>query len=314
MPASAHVHDHAPNPDPRNALRRLTEATTALPTLPLVASRLVESVARMDADSTEEVARILALDPGLTARTLRLANSDCYGFPRKVGSVDLAVLVLGGGTIRDLVLTASVVQTLGPDDRALTKIWNHAMACGVAARALGERVRYRLLGEAYAAGLLHDIGAVLLRQQESSRFEAAQALAAAQGYALEEAERSLYGSDHSEVGGWLAERWGLPGEIVEAIACHHRPWEATRAPELTALVHIADSLADRAGYSWAPVMPEGPATQAAWEAIEPDAGRRTALLQGLTEAVVRETERETQLFAEFRNVQEDVSWVSPPLT
>jgi len=297
--------------DPRSTIRRMTEATTALPTLPLVASRLLEAVARMDAETTEEVARILALDPGLTARTLRLANSDCYGFPRKVGSVELAVLVLGPGTIRDLVLTASVVQTLAPGDHSLTKLWNHSMACGVAARALAERIHYRLLGEAYAAGLLHDIGAVLLRQQEPGRFEAAQALAASNGLTLEEAERSLYGSDHSEVGGWLAERWGLPGEIVEAIACHHRPWEANRAPELTALVHIADSLADRAGYAWSPSSATGPATASAWEAIEPDAARREALVDGLTEAVVRETERERQLFAEFRDVQEDVSWVSP---
>jgi len=298
-------------PDHRNALRRMAEEATALPTLPLVALRLVEAVARMDAETTEEVARILALDPGLTARTLRLANSDCYGFPRKVGSVELAVLVLGPGTIRDLALTASVVQTLGPGDESPTNLWNHSMACGVAARALGERVQYRLLGEAYAAGLLHDIGAVLLRQREPSRFEAAQALATTQGHSLEEAERSLYGSDHSEVGGWLAERWGLPGEIVEAIACHHRPWEANRAPELTALVHIADSLADRAGYAWTPSKASGAATSSAWEAIEPDARRREALLDGLTEAVVRETERERLLFAEFRGVQEDGSWVSP---
>ena len=291
----------------------MTEETTALPTLPPVASRLVEAVARMDAETTEEVARILALDPGLTARTLRLANSDCYGFPRKVGSVELAVLVLGPGTIRDLVLTASVVQTLGPSDRALTELWNHAMACGVAARALGERVQYRLLGEAYAAGLLHDIGAVLLRQRNPERFEAALALARTHGTPLEEAERGLYGSDHSEVGGWLAERWGLPGEIVEAIACHHRPWEAVRAPELTALVHIADSLANRAGYTWAPSAASGPATASAWEAIEPDARRREALLEGLAEVVVRETERERELFAEFRGIQEDASWPSPPL-
>lgn len=294
----------------RTALRRMTEETTALPTLPLVASRLLEAVARMDAETTEEVARILALDPGLTARTLRLANSDCYGFPRKVGSVELAVLVLGPGTIRDLVLTASVVQTLAPGDRALTDLWNHSMACGVAARALGERVRYRLLGEAYAAGLLHDVGAVLLRQQHPTRVDAAHALASAQGQTMEEAERGLYGSDHSEVGGWLAERWGLPAEIVEAISCHHRPWEAVRAPELTALVHVADSLADGAGYSWAPSASTGEATASAWETIEPDAGRRKALLDGLTDVVVRETERERTLFAEFRGTQEEASWQS----
>ncbi|HEU4335258.1 MAG TPA: HDOD domain-containing protein [Candidatus Eisenbacteria bacterium] len=295
----------------RRLLRRMTEETTILPTLPPVASRLVEAVARMDAETTEEVARILALDPGLTARTLRLANSDCYGFPRKVGSVELAVLVLGPGTIRDLVLTASVVQTLGPSDRALTDLWNHAMACGVAARALGERVQYRLLGEAYAAGLLHDIGAVLLRQRDPERFEAAMALARTQGMPLEEAERSLYGSDHSEVGGWLAERWGLPAEIVEAIACHHEPEKAVRSPELSALVHIADSLADRAGYAWAPAPAPHALSPFAWESVEPDASRREALLAGLTDVVVRETERERELFAEFRGAQEEEGWRSP---
>jgi len=295
----------------RTLLRRLTEETTALPTLPLVASRLVEAVARMDAETTESVARILALDPGLTARTLRLANSDCYGFPRKVGSVDLAVLVLGPGTIRDLVLTASVVQTLGPDGRAMTDLWNHAMACGVAARALAERTQYPLLGEAYAAGLLHDIGAVLLRQKDPQRFEAAIALADTQRMPLEEAERGLFGSDHSEVGGWLAERWGLPGEIVEAIACHHHPEVAVRSPELTALVHIADSLADRAGYSWTPLRAPQPLSAYAWESVEPDPSRREALLDGLAEVVVREAERERELFAEFRRAQEEDAWPSP---
>jgi HD-like signal output (HDOD) protein len=295
----------------RTLLRRLAEETTALPTLPPVALRLVEAVARMDAETTEEVARILARDPGLTARTLRLANSDCYGFPRKVGSVELAVLVLGPATIRDLVLTASVVQTLGPDGRAMTDLWNHAMACGVAARALGERVRYPLLGEAYAAGLLHDIGAVLLRQIDAPRFEAAMSLAETQGPSLEEAERSLYGSDHSEVGGWLAERWGLPGEIVEAIACHHRPEAAVRAPELTALVHIADSLADRAGYAWASVRIPRALSAYAWESIEPVPSRREALLDGLADVIVRETERERELFAEFRRAPEEATWPSP---
>ena len=295
----------------RTLLRRLTEETTALPTLPLVASRLVEAVARMDAETTEAVARILALDPGLTARTLRLANSDCYGFPRKVGSVELAVLVLGPGTIRDLALTASVVQTLGPDGRAMTELWNHAMACGVAARALGERAQYRLLGEAYAAGLLHDIGAVLLRQLDPQRFEAAIALATTQGTPLEEAQRGLFGSDHSEVGGWLAERWGLPGEIVEAIACHHHPEVAVRSTELTALVHIADSLADRAGYAWEPARAPRALSAYAWESVEPDPSRREALLEGLTDVVVRETERERELFAEFRRAQEEDAWQSP---
>ena len=182
--------------DPRSTIRRMTEATTALPTLPLVASRLLEAIADPET-SSEEVARIVSLDPALTARTLKLANSDFYGFPRKVGSVDLAVVVLGANTVRDLVLSAAVFQTIGAGGSDLTALWNHSMACGVAARALADRTGYRLTGEAYAAGVLHDIGKVVLRQSYPERFEAIMKFAREQRLSIAEAERGILGSDHA---------------------------------------------------------------------------------------------------------------------
>lgn len=288
----------------RVALRRVTEATMTLPTFPIVASRLIEEVARPDATS-EEIARILSLDPALTARTLKLANSDFYGFPRKVGSVDLAVLVLGANTIRDLVLTSSVVQTLGQSGSALEGLLSHSMACGIAARALAERAKFRLTGDAYAAGLLHDLGKVALRQNDPSRYDEVLALCRTEHTPVAEAERGLFGSDHAEVGGWLAERWGLPADIVEAIACHHRPDAAARNRALSALVHIANSLAERAGYAWASGLQPEPVQASAWEVVEPDAGARNVMLAELVQDVIRETEREKALFAEFRRSQEE---------
>ncbi|HEX7077692.1 MAG TPA: HDOD domain-containing protein [Candidatus Eisenbacteria bacterium] len=288
----------------RRSLRRVAEETVALPTFPVVASRLIEEVARPDA-TAEEIGRILANDPALTARTLKLANSDFYGFPRKVGSVDLAVLVLGPSTIRDLVLTSSVVQAMGQAGSALEGLWSHSMACGIAARALAERCRYRLTGDAYAAGLLHDIGKVVLRQNDPERFDAVLALCRAQRLPVEEAERGLFGSDHAEVGGWLAERWALPAEIVEAIACHHRPDAATRNPALASLVHIANSLAGRAGYSWAPGLDATALDASAWDAVEPARGAQEASLADLVSDLVRETEREKALFAEFRGPKQE---------
>src|SRR6266705_6908984 len=123
----------------RAQLRKVTEGMVALPTLPRVASRLLESIADPDAATSEEIGEVIALDPALTARTLKLANSDFYGFPRKVGSVDLAVVVLGPDTIRDLVLGASVFRTLGDGGAGMEDLWNHSLACGVAARSLAER-------------------------------------------------------------------------------------------------------------------------------------------------------------------------------
>src|SRR3954466_896601 len=148
----------SPNPMDRVHLRKVTEGMVALPTLPRVASRLLESIADPDAATSEEIGEVIALDPALTARTLRLANSDFYGFPRKVGTVDLAVVVLGTDTIRDLVLGASVFQTLDPTWRSLTGLWSHSLACGVAARAMANRCRYRLEAGAFAAGVVYHNG------------------------------------------------------------------------------------------------------------------------------------------------------------
>jgi putative nucleotidyltransferase with HDIG domain len=287
----------------RSALRLAAERTVTLPTFPAVASRLIEEVARPDATS-EEIGRILSRDPALTARTLKLANSDFYGFPRKVGSVDLAVLVLGTHTIRDLVLTSSVVQAMGRTGSALEGLLGHAMASGIAARALADRAKYRLTGDAYAAGLLHDVGKVVLRETDSGRFDQVLARCRAKGVVDLEAERKLFGSDHAEVGGWLAERWGLPADIVEAIACHHGPKAAARNPALASLVHIANFLAQRAGYPWASGLEAAGIDADAWKEIEPHATRREGLVAELVATVIRETERERALFAEFRRTQE----------
>lgn len=302
--ARARTHAEPAAPSRRTALQRAAERTVSLPTFPVVASRLIEEVARPGATS-EEIGRILALDPALTARTLRLANSDFYGFPRKVGSVDLAVLVLGPATIRDLVLTSTVEQTLGRPGSSLEGLLSHSMAAGIAARALAERARYGLTGDAYAAGLLHDVGKVVLRESDPSRFEKVTGRCRSKGVASFEAERALFGSDHAEVGGWLAERWGLPSDIVEAIACHHRPGMAARNVALASLVHIANFLAQRAGYPWASGIDAGGPDERAWESVEPHAGRREALAAELVSEVIRETEREKALFAEFRGSGEE---------
>ena len=285
-------------------LKRVTEDMVALPTLPLVASRLLESIADPEAATSEEIGALIALDPALTARTLKLANSDFYGFPRKVGTVDLAVVVLGHNTIRDLVLGAAVFQTLDPTWQSLTGLWSHSLACGVAARALADRCRYRLESEAFAAGMLHDLGKVVLRQTYPEAYDAAMALAREQGITMLEAECGILGSDHAEVGGWLAERWGLPGDLVEAIAFHHRPEEARLNPELVSLVHIADWLAGRTGNAWPPDAKPGSVSPFAWECVEAGEIEREALLEDLVPFIQRAVGREQELFRHFRCAQE----------
>src|SRR2546426_8220397 len=124
-------------------LKRVTEDMVALPTLPLVASRLLESIADPDAAASEEIGAVIALDPSLTARTLKLANSDFYGFPRKVGTVDLAVVVLAPDTIRALVLGAAVVPTLVSTWKTLTGHSSHSNASDAAPQPPAGQCGYR---------------------------------------------------------------------------------------------------------------------------------------------------------------------------
>src|SRR5438552_16577440 len=114
---------------------------------------------------------------------------------------------------------------------------------------------------------------------------------------MKDGERGLFGSSHAEVGAWLVEGWGLPADLVEAIACHHRPEAATRNPELAALVHVANSLADRAGLSWPRGVASRPLSPSTWELVEADERRRESLLGELVRDVIRETERERALLA-----------------
>jgi len=162
-----------------------------------------------------------------------------------------------------------------PADQALTKLWNHSMGVRRGRpRPGGSGSTTASSAKAYGAGLLHDIGAVLLRQQEPGRFEAAQALATTQGQSLEESERaSTAPTIRRWVDGWPS-AWGLPGKSWRRSPATIVPGRANRAPELTALVHIADSLADRAGYAWRLQRRPDPPTSSAWEAIEPDPERR----------------------------------------
>jgi putative nucleotidyltransferase with HDIG domain len=169
---------------------------------------------------------------------------------------------------------------------------------------MADRTGYRLEAEAFAAGMLHDIGKVALRQTDPERFDAALALVREQGVSMAEAERGVLGSDHAEVGGWLAERWGLPGDLVEAIACHHRPEQARLNPELCSLVHIADWLAGRTGHAWPAAQKPGSVSSFAWECVEAGEIGREALLEDLVPVVQRAVRREQELFQHFGDSQE----------
>jgi putative nucleotidyltransferase with HDIG domain len=235
--------------DKQQRLKRITQSIIGLPTLPTVITQLI-SLIDNPKTSARNVAQLISTDQALTAKILKLANSAFYGFPREIATVDLAVVVLGFETVKNLGLSVSVLERFagadgdsGEFDRQ--KFWEHSIACGVAARLLATKLRYRVPGEAFAAGILHDIGRLILSQYFPDEFDQVLAVMREENLYIGEAEERILGVTHADVGGWLAERWNLPRQLEETIASHHAPGRLGRGNDLPSLIHLADFLCRR---------------------------------------------------------------------
>jgi len=217
-------------------------------TLPTVITQLI-SLIDNPKTSARNVAQLISTDQALTAKILKLANSAFYGFPREIATVDLAVVVLGFETVKNLGLTVSVLERFsGQGDNSQfdrQKFWEHSIACGVAAKLLAGRLTYRVAGEAFAAGILHDIGKLILSQYFPTEFDEILQVMREEDLYIGKAEEKVLGVTHAEVGSWLAERWNLPRSLEETIAFHHAPGRVEGSAELPSLVHLADFLCRR---------------------------------------------------------------------
>jgi len=229
-------------------LKKITQSIIGLPTLPTVITQMIGLIDNPKT-SARDVSRLIATDQALTAKILKLANSAFYGFPREISTVNHAVVVLGFETVKSLGLSVSVLERFagrsGDTSFDRQKFWEHSIACGVAARMLADKLRYRVQGEAFAAGILHDIGKLILSQYFADEFTEILELVRTQDLYIGKAEEAVLGVTHAEVGNWLAEKWNLPRQLVEAIAFHHAPGRLYRGAELPSLIHLADFLCRR---------------------------------------------------------------------
>lgn len=224
-----------------------------LPSFPPVIARLMKIVNDYDS-SVLDVAWVLREDPGLTVRVLRMANSPVYGARMPVTSVPQAVLRLGMVQIRNIILTLGIIRSLeswggGPDRRAF---WLHCVTVAFATEAILQ-LAVPPSDEApddgaFAAGLLHDIGLLVLREYYPSVFMEISRLASEQGLPTYEAEMAALETDHGRIGALIATRWGLPQPIVAGIDFHHQPGLALPEDRRVAdVVHLAECICCREG-------------------------------------------------------------------
>ncbi len=227
------------------SVQELVQGTLQLASLPEVVMRTIDLINDPET-SAAAIGQVLAEDPALTARLLKIVNSPFYGFPSRIDTVSRAITVIGTLELLDLILATSVIKAFRgiPTDLVdMDSFWEHSLYTGVVARILAGRMRAPNTERYFIAGLLHDIGALALYKQAPDIAATALRRARTEITPLHEIERELLGFDHGEVGGELMLSWHLPETLVEAIRFHHTPQLAQEHRLETALIHLADVIA-----------------------------------------------------------------------
>lgn len=226
--------------------RELVETGPQLASPPLVYDRLVTAIQDPRSRSTD-IANVLREDPALSARVLRVVNSAFFAFPKRIETVSQAVTVVGTAQIRDLALATSVITAFKDVPRDLVDMvgfWSHSLACGVAARVLASHLREYNIERYFVAGLIHDVGRLVMYIREGDTSRESIELARDKSMDLFRAEQETFGFNHAQVGGYLLDSWNLPSSFREAVAYHHSPARAREYPREAATVHIADIIAN----------------------------------------------------------------------
>jgi len=198
--------------------------------------------------SNNDLANVVLKDPSLTAQLIRIANSSFYGVSRQITSVNHAIMVIGLKAVKYYILSSAVLNQVSfkktksnLDQRSL---WTHFLEVAVASRKIAEHVNYELPEEAYVAGLLHDLGLIILESQFSEEYKQVLKLVK-EGDELIDAEQKIFGIDHQEVAAYVTKKWNMPEVLRAPFSTHHirEEKDLEDLSDLCKIVALADSMA-----------------------------------------------------------------------
>jgi putative nucleotidyltransferase with HDIG domain len=224
-----------------------------LPTLPHVAMQLLRQSESADT-SMRDIAALVERDPAVATRLLKLVNSPFFGIQREIASVHQALLLVGLNNLRSLVLSTSVMDLfdrqgkVGQLDRA--DLWRHCIATAITARTVAERTRAMDPEIAFTAGLVHDIGKVIIDRYLHAEFAKIVTHMEQNKCSMRDAEFAVLSVTHTEIGLHLSMHWNLPEVLRECIAYHHDPEEGVLHSGEAALIAFANELAHSLGHGY----------------------------------------------------------------
>ncbi|MBW2092637.1 MAG: HDOD domain-containing protein, partial [Deltaproteobacteria bacterium] len=229
----------------KKAFEEMVGRMTGLPSLPGTVVAVLNVLNNPDS-SAQELSGVLRQDQSITSRVLKLVNSAFYGFPRQIDTLSKAVTILGYTSIQNIILATAVFDTFSKANQGQSldrkRFWQHALGCGAAAKTIEAKLGIGNGEEVFLAGLLHDIGKVILDTFLHDEYAQVLDLAQEKDLLLVEAEKEVLGATHADFGFWLAENWNLPYNLTAAIAHHHDPPGSKDYFTIASLVHAGDIL------------------------------------------------------------------------
>jgi putative nucleotidyltransferase with HDIG domain len=225
-------------------IRKTLETVSTIPTLSIVVDKMTRLLQNPQT-SAEEIGKVITTDQAIAAKVLRLVNSAFYGFPGKISTITHAVVILGFATIKNIVLTASIFDAFTQKSNTGTsfnieQFWLHSIGCGAASQAIAKHIGFKEKEECFIAGLIHDIGKIILCYFFPEEFEAVLRGIERNNNLFLENEREILGITHAEIGAIITKRWNLPANLQSTVRNHHTPAPGTDGYSMTAIVHAAD--------------------------------------------------------------------------
>lgn len=220
-----------------------------LPSIPLVMMEVTRLLNNPNT-SAIELAKVISRDQALVTKILTVANSPLYGLPRRVSTIDFAIIILGFDHIKNIVIALSMMEAFkNKGDKNLNQkdYWTHSILTASAAKRIADDLGFHFTGEAFTAGLLHDLGIPVIHKYFNAEFVKIQELVKTANMSFREAQQETIGLEHQQIGNLLAQRWNLPLSLSDAILNHHTPSTAEQNQPLAAIVHLADYMTVKFG-------------------------------------------------------------------
>lgn len=222
-----------------------------------------------DPDSAiDDISAVINTDPALTTRLLKIVNSPFYGFPSQINTISRAITIIGTRELTHLVLATSVMNAfrgIPANLMDMDTFWRHSLACAITAKYLAEATHQTNQEQYFIAGLLHNIGSLVLYQSVPELAREAINSARFGHEVLHEAEKRIIGFDHAEVGAILIQNWRLPESLAQVARYHHQPGRAEQDQLEVAIVHIADILVSSVPFGHNGDQHVPPMDEGAWQ-------------------------------------------------